>query len=199
MQRSIDGGVEIRTVSSGRDLRRSVDFAYTLYTRAAIPSGWRHCAGRRATPSTSDRTPSTRRRRETCSSLIGKERSSGGSRPSRPAHNRFYDDRMGFRGFFECVDDQRVADALFAAAAVWLSEQGLTGLRGPVNPSTNYECGLLVEGFDQRPSFMTAWNPPYYDRLCTAGGLVKAKDLLAFWFDGETTEYALPDFVARQA
>jgi hypothetical protein len=115
------------------------------------------------------------------------------------AHNDFAADRLGFWGFFECIDDQRVADALFTAADAWLSGRGLSGMRGPMNPSTNYECGLLVEGFEQRPSFMTAWNPPYYDRLCTGAGLAKGKDLLAFWFDGETTGYALPEFVARQA
>lgn len=115
------------------------------------------------------------------------------------AHNRFHEDRVGFWGFFECVDDQRVADALFDAAQGWLVERGLEVMRGPMNPSTNYECGLLVEGFEHRPSFMTAWNPPYYDALCERGGHAKAKDLLAFWFDGETTGYALPEFVARQA
>jgi hypothetical protein len=115
------------------------------------------------------------------------------------AHNRFHGDRVGFWGFFECIDDQAVADALFAEAEAWLAARGLDTLRGPMNPSSNYECGLLVDGFENRPSFMTAWNPPYYDALCTRAGLVKAKDLLAFWFDGETTGYALPDFVARQA
>jgi hypothetical protein len=115
------------------------------------------------------------------------------------AHNRFHDDRTGFWGFFECVDDQAVADALFAAAERWLAERGLTVMRGPMTPSTNYECGLLVEGFEHRPTFMTAWNPPYYDTLCARAGFAKAKDLLAFWFEGETTGYALPEFVARQA
>lgn len=115
------------------------------------------------------------------------------------AHNHFHGDRVGFWGFFECVDDQAVADALFGAASAWLVERGLEGMRGPMNPSTNYECGLLVEGFEHRPTFMTAWNPPYYADLCERAGLVKAKDLLGFWFDGAATGYALPDFVARQA
>ena len=115
------------------------------------------------------------------------------------AHNRFHDDRVGFWGFFECEDDQAAADALFGAAEAWLAERGLTVMRGPMTPSTNYECGLLVEGFEHRPTFMTAWNPPYYDALCERAGLTKAKDLLAFWFDGERTGYALPEFVARQA
>jgi hypothetical protein len=115
------------------------------------------------------------------------------------AHNRFHGDRVGFWGFFECVDEQAVADALFAAAEEWLAERGLDTMRGPMTPSTNYECGLLVDGYEHRPTFMTAWNPPYYDTLCARAGFAKAKDLLAFWFEGETTSYALPEFVARQA
>jgi hypothetical protein len=72
-------------------------------------------------------------------------------------------------------------------------------MQGPMNPSTNYECGLLVAGFEHRPTFMTAWNPPYYDALCTRAGFEKAKDLLGFWFPAAQPGYALPEFVERQA
>jgi len=115
------------------------------------------------------------------------------------AHNRFHGDRVGFFGFFECVNDQAVANALFHAAARWLAARGLDAMRGPMNPSTNYECGLLVDGFEHRPTFMTAWNPPYYDTLCRAAGLEKAKDLLGFWFSGEENGYRLPAFVEKLA
>ena len=100
------------------------------------------------------------------------------------AHNRFHDDRVGFFGFFECVDDQRVADALFSAAETWLRSRGLTTLRGPMNPSTNHECGLLIEGFDVHPVFMTNWNPEYYLGLMDRAGFDKAKDLYGFWMQG---------------
>ena len=50
-------------------------------------------------------------------------------------------------------------------------------MRGPMNPSTNYECGLLVEGFDSKPYIMMTYNPPYYARLIEQVGLSKAKDL----------------------
>jgi hypothetical protein len=68
-----------------------------------------------------------------------------------------------------------------------------------MNPSTNYECGLLVQGFEHRPTFMTAWNPEYYDVLCVGAGLEKAKDLLGFWFPAAEPGFALPEFVERQA
>lgn len=98
------------------------------------------------------------------------------------AHNAFHGDRVGFFGFFESVDDRRVADALLRAGARWLGLRGLRVMRGPVNPSTNHECGLLVEGFEHPPVFMTPWHPPYYAGLLEGAGFVKARDLLAFHF-----------------
>ena len=96
-------------------------------------------------------------------------------------HNRRHQDRLGFFGFFECIEDQEVATALFDAARAWLSERGLQQIRGPVNPSLNYECGLLVEGFDTPPFFMMTHNWPYYARLIEGYGFQKAQDLFAFW------------------
>lgn len=97
------------------------------------------------------------------------------------AHNRYWNDRIGFFGFFESVNDPAVARAQLDAAEAWLAARGLDTMRGPMSPSTNAECGLLVEGHDVHPSFMETWNPPYYDRLMSAAGMTKAKDLLGFW------------------
>jgi hypothetical protein len=115
------------------------------------------------------------------------------------AHNRFHGDRTGFFGFFESVNDQQVADALFDAASSWLAGRGLESMCGPMNPSTNYECGLLVEGFEHRPTFMTAWNPPWYDTLCARAGLTKAKDLLGLWFSIDQKGFAPPEMLERHA
>jgi hypothetical protein len=97
------------------------------------------------------------------------------------AHNAFHQDRVGFFGFFECVNDRAVARALFTAAEEWLRSRGLTSMRGPVHPSTNYDCGVLIDGFDQHPMFLTSWNPPYYDELIRNCGLGTAKDLVGYW------------------
>jgi len=96
------------------------------------------------------------------------------------AHNRFHGENAGFFGFFESVDDPAVAGALLQQARKWLFERGATLLRGPVNPSTNYECGMLVEGFDSDPMVMMTYNPPYYPALMDQIGLHKAKDLYAY-------------------
>lgn len=95
-------------------------------------------------------------------------------------HNRKFDDRLGFFGFFEAEDNQQVASALFDAAGDWLASQEMTSIRGPCNPSINYECGLLIEGCDSPPTFMMTYNPPYYQRLVEEYGFVKSQDLFTF-------------------
>lgn len=97
------------------------------------------------------------------------------------AHNEAYDERRGFFGFFESIDNQDVANELFDAAANWLRDQGMTDMRGPCNPSLNYECGLLIDGFDIPPTFMMTYNLPYYQTLCENYGFTKADDLFSFW------------------
>ena len=96
-------------------------------------------------------------------------------------HIERYREQRGFFGFFECEDDVEAAGGLFTAARGWLRDQGMTSVRGPVNPSLNYECGLLIDGFDTPPFFMMTHNRPYYARLVEASGFGKIEDLYAFW------------------
>jgi hypothetical protein len=191
---------EIHRVASRRDLRRFVGFPYWLYDARRHPN-WVPPLRLAVYDALDERTNPFYLEAERALFLAVRDGAVVGriAAIENRAHNRFHGDRAGFWGFFECVDDQAVADALFAAAGAWLAERGLDTMRGPMTPSTNYECGLLVAGFEHRPTFMTAWNPPYYDTLCAHAGFAKAKDLLAFWFEGEVTGYALPAFVARQA
>jgi GNAT superfamily N-acetyltransferase len=94
-------------------------------------------------------------------------------------HNEFHEDRVGFFGMFESIEDREVAGALIEQAAEWVREKGLEVMRGPTNFSTNEECGLLVDGFDDAPYVMMTYNPPYYAELLESHGFKKAKDLLA--------------------
>ena len=95
-------------------------------------------------------------------------------------HNQTYNDKIGFFGFFESVNDQNVANALLNAASDWLREQGMDTVRGPVSPSTNDEVGLLIKGFEHIPSALMPWNPPYYVDLLEKAGFVLEKKLLAW-------------------
>jgi ribosomal protein S18 acetylase RimI-like enzyme len=88
-----------------------------------------------------------------------------------------------FFGFFESLEDPSVSRALFRTVVDWARAKGMKRLLGPMNPTTNDECGLLVEGFDSAPVFMMTYNPRYYISLLEQEGFRKAKDLLAYMMD----------------
>ena len=102
-----------------------------------------------------------------------------------PSYIDFQKENVGFFGFYESVDDQSVADALFAAARSWLAKKDVVAMRGPTNPSTNDSLGLLLDRFDLPPLVMMPYNQEYYPALFDGSGLVKAKDLLAYWLPEE--------------
>ncbi|MCZ7555152.1 MAG: GNAT family N-acetyltransferase [Bacteroidia bacterium] len=95
-------------------------------------------------------------------------------------HNQTHGDKVGFFGFFECINVQEVADALFDAAANWLRAKGMDTMRGPMNPSVNDEIGMLVDGFDRPPVLLMTYNPRYYPLLVETYGFKKEKDLYAY-------------------
>lgn len=96
-------------------------------------------------------------------------------------HNEFHNERIGFFGFFETVDDQAVADALLNTAADYVRGLGCEALRGPANFSTNEECGLLIKGFDDPPVILMPYNYPYYQRLVeNAPGFAKVMDVFSY-------------------
>jgi hypothetical protein len=95
-------------------------------------------------------------------------------------HIKEHNEKVGFFGFFECLDDREASNTLFQTACRWLKEQGMEAVRGPANPSVNDEYGLLIEGFDLPPTIMMPYNLPYYARLIEDAGLKKIKDLFAY-------------------
>jgi ribosomal protein S18 acetylase RimI-like enzyme len=96
------------------------------------------------------------------------------------SHNEIYSDKVGFVGFFDCVNNQHVANALFGAAEDFLRSHGMTEVRGPISPSINDEVGLLVEGYEYPAAVMMPYHPRYYKTLWENAGYHKAKDLLAW-------------------
>lgn len=100
--------------------------------------------------------------------------------------NKFHGTKIGFFGFFECIDDESVAKLLFKVATDWLIERGYTDVLGPSNPSMMDEIGILVDGFQHDPSFLMPYHKPYYDRLIKSVGLKKEMDMFAFRVTQET-------------
>ena len=99
-----------------------------------------------------------------------------------PNYNALHQKSVGCFGLFECIDDVDVASALFQAAQNWQRDRARTEIMGPIDYSTNYVCGLLIDGFEHSPTLLTAHNPPYYARLIEACGFAKIKDWYAWWF-----------------
>lgn len=99
------------------------------------------------------------------------------------AHLDFHHDEVGFFGLFESINDQTVANTLFDAAKGFLLENYLQIMRGPMNLSTNEECGFLYEGFEIPSMIMIPYNPPYYNQLVEVYGMKKVKDLYCFLAD----------------
>ena len=97
-------------------------------------------------------------------------------------YNSYAQERCGAFGFFECAEDREAAHALLDAARGWLAHEGMDFMRGPLNPSTNYTCGLLVDGFELAPTIMMPWNPPYYAEFLESWRLRKEQDLFCLLY-----------------
>ncbi len=95
-------------------------------------------------------------------------------------HQKYYNDYTGYIGFFEAVNDFNVAKILFEGAENWLRQEGLKRCLAPLNPSTNYVSGLLIEGFQYPPSIMMPYNMEYYPEFFEKLGYKKGRDLLSF-------------------
>jgi hypothetical protein len=96
-------------------------------------------------------------------------------------HIDFHNEKVGFFGFFESLNDYEIAELLLSQVREWLREKGMKAMRGPMNPSQNEECGLLVDAFDSSPCLMMTYNPKYYMDLLQKFGLRKVKDLYAYY------------------
>jgi GNAT superfamily N-acetyltransferase len=107
-------------------------------------------------------------------------------------HNRSYNDytgtNSGFFGFFECIEDQNVANLLFKVAEDWLRNRKVESIYGPMSPNMMGEIGVLIEGFEHKPTFLMPYNFPYYDRLITEAGYTKHVDLLAYFLTKDSSE-----------
>lgn len=94
-------------------------------------------------------------------------------------HNQVLHSLDGEFGFFDCIDDQDVANGLFSEAEKWLNQYQVRCIRGPYNPSPTDESGVLVEGFDNRPAILEAHNPPYYATLLEKAGYKPFNEMVA--------------------
>jgi GNAT superfamily N-acetyltransferase len=100
--------------------------------------------------------------------------------------------RWGWFGFIEFEEDAQVLEALLDAAQSWLAARGCERMVGPADFAMNDECGILVEGFEERPLIHEPWQPPYYQRLIEEVGLTKAMDVLMWNLEVTERDKVLP-------
>ncbi|MEM4257921.1 MAG: GNAT family N-acetyltransferase [Candidatus Thermoplasmatota archaeon] len=91
--------------------------------------------------------------------------------------------KVGYFGFFECINDYRVAESLFTAAEHWLKSHGVTHMRGPINGRIDVGCGFLYQGFNQSPFILGSYSPPYYIDFADRYGMQKCRDLVSYYLD----------------
>lgn len=105
-------------------------------------------------------------------------------------YNKFHNERVVSFGLYESYNDLETAKSLLDKVSEWGREREMEMLRGPMNLSMNDECAFLAKGFDSPPVIMMTYNPEYYIEIMAKCGLVKAKDLYAFFMtrDHETAE-----------
>jgi GNAT superfamily N-acetyltransferase len=110
-------------------------------------------------------------------------------------HEETHHDQTAMFGFFE-AEDAEAARALLKAVEAWAAARGRRRVRGPINPSLNESCGLLIDGFDTDSMLLMPHNPPEYGAFIESAGYGKVKDLYAWLYDIGAEP---PDVVARLA
>jgi hypothetical protein len=98
---------------------------------------------------------------------------------SQVANQKYSAKNLRF-GWFDVIDNQSVANALFAAAETWGRELGMETITGPMGFTDLDSEGMLVEGFDQLPTIAYYYNYPYYQKLAEGFGFEKEVDYLEF-------------------
>ena len=115
---------------------------------------------------------------------------------NRP-YNVYNHQRTAFFCFFECEENPAAACALFGAAFTWARERGLEKVTGPKGFTALDGMGLLVKGFEHRPAFGIAYNPPYYAALIEAAGFCEQGELVSGYMNPAMPFPARVDEVAE--
>ena len=85
-------------------------------------------------------------------------------------------------GLFE-AEDAETGAALIATAEGWLRAKGMTRVLGPISLSIWEEPGLLIEGFDHRPTVMMGHAKPEYRAMVEDAGYRPVKQLKTYELD----------------
>jgi GNAT superfamily N-acetyltransferase len=94
--------------------------------------------------------------------------------------NKTNDFPVGGIGFFECINDVRAANLLFAKAEEYLAQWKIKAIDGPINfGERDRFWGLLVEG-EFPPLYQENYHPKYYQQFFEGQGYQPYEQILTF-------------------
>jgi hypothetical protein len=173
-------GITLRKVESRRDLKTFIEFPWTVYKDdpnwiPPLVSQRRHLLEKEKNPAFEYLTA------EYYLALRGETPVGTIAAFINARHNQTHNEKIGWFGFFECIEDQAAANLLLSAAEAFARQNGAVALRGPASFTLNDECGLLIENFSP-PVILMPYNPPYYQRLIESyGGFAKIMDTVSYY------------------
>ncbi len=115
--------------------------------------------------------------------------------------NKGNDQPTGGMGFFECIEDQSVAFALFDQCKKWLVAQGMEAMDGPINfGERDRFWGVLSDGFDKEPTYGMGYHLPYYKDFFASYGFQTYFEQFTYWMltaEESVRQTAHPAFINR--
>jgi hypothetical protein len=112
--------------------------------------------------------------------------------------NEYHGTKKAQFSFFESVDDQSVADALFGSVFDWARARGMDTLIGPKGLSPFDGYGIQVFGFEHRQMMtMMNYNYAYYPKLVENLGFEKEVDFVSCYLPSDA--FKIPERVERIA
>ena len=174
--------IDIRAVETKAELKRFIDLPYDIYRGEP---NWR-------APIRHDRVTHVNPAKNPILDGItfqffvaysdGKPVGRIGAFVSQP-HQTLHKDNAGHFGFFDCIADAGVGEALLSRAEAWLRDQNVSKIIGPSQWGVNDECGCLINGFDTPPVILMNYGRPDYGDMIEKAGFSKAVDMHAFQAD----------------
>lgn len=96
--------------------------------------------------------------------------------------------------WFDVSNDLEVTRALFQGVERWASERGMERIVGPMGFTTFERQGMLVSGFDEKPTFSGCYNFPYYPEQLKVLGFMEETKYVEYEL---TVPEKVPDKILR--
>ena len=174
--------VEIREVTTKRQLRQFVSFPNALYRD--VPQYIPPVFADELDDWNPGKNPAFSYCEAKCWLALREGRVVGriGAILSRRANEKWGFNHMRFTQV-DFIDDYEVSAALFRTVEEYARQMGCDAVHGPLGFTDLDREGMLVEGFDRRGMFITYYNHPYYADHLNRLGYAKDVDWVEFLID----------------